>query len=239
MLRNCKIVVIAVLFAAVSRSSHAAADSAAQKDPHRPSCRSERCEKIKNFLRKHYCGEPIGNGPDDSCDLREVKKPVPSTRVVADYECVWSENTGISTCKQESTPTPDIRNIILGEMRRIGLPVRGEKEVHYTVMDSTSGWSLMLGNYEHVSGSNVTVCQVIAARKDQKLHILRTLPLKTADADVPEVTRWSPLDVADVDGDGRVEAVLQGDEYENHWLEVIALEDGSFKTIFSGLGYFL
>jgi hypothetical protein len=42
-----------------------------------------------------------------------------------------------------------------------------------------------------------------------------------------------------VDGDGREEIVLAGDEYENHWLEVVSVRDGSCKTIFSGLGYYL
>jgi hypothetical protein len=32
---------------------------------------------------------------------------------------------------------------------------------------------------------------------------------------------------------------LEGDAYENHWLEVVRLRDGTAKTIFSGLGYYL
>jgi hypothetical protein len=33
--------------------------------------------------------------------------------------------------------------------------------------------------------------------------------------------------------------ILVGDAYEDHWLEVISVHDGSAKTIFSGLGYYL
>jgi len=47
------------------------------------------------------------------------------------------------------------------------------------------------------------------------------------------------VDLVDVDGDGRPELVLEGDAYEDHWLEVVRIEDGSVKTIFSGLGYSL
>ncbi len=37
----------------------------------------------------------------------------------------------------------------------------------------------------------------------------------------------------------RPELVLEGDAYEDHWLEVVRIGDGSVKTIFSGLGYSL
>jgi len=42
-----------------------------------------------------------------------------------------------------------------------------------------------------------------------------------------------------VDGDGHMELILEGDAYEDHWFEVVSVKDGSFKTIFSGLGYYL
>jgi len=236
MARNRRMLVATVLLFGICRFV-SAADATVQKDPHRPACTTARCEKIKNFLRQHYCGKPVGNGPDDSCDLRELKSPVSSTTITVDYECTWNDAT--SRCKQKKLPTPDVRRILLREMRQIGLPTNGEREVHYTVMESNSGWSLMMANYEHVAGSKVAICQVIAARRGHEFHLLRKLPLKTTDADVPEVTRWFPLDIADVDGDGSVEVVLEGDEYENHWLEVISLDDGSFQTVFSGLGYYL
>ena len=39
--------------------------------------------------------------------------------------------------------------------------------------------------------------------------------------------------------DGQVDVVLVGDAYEDHWLEVISVGNGTAKTIFSGLGYYL
>lgn len=65
------------------------------------------------------------------------------------------------------------------------------------------------------------------------------MPFQKTDADVPQVTTWFPVDIADVDGDGQAEIVLEGDAYEDHWLEVFDIQDDSFKTIFSGLGYYL
>jgi hypothetical protein len=38
---------------------------------------------------------------------------------------------------------------------------------------------------------------------------------------------------------GRLMSFLEGGAYEDHWLEVDSLEKGKFKTIFSGLGYYL
>jgi hypothetical protein len=56
---------------------------------------------------------------------------------------------------------------------------------------------------------------------------------------VPDVTNWTPLDLADTRGNGEVDVILVGDAYEDHWLEVVAVHDGVAKTIFSGLGYSL
>jgi hypothetical protein len=38
---------------------------------------------------------------------------------------------------------------------------------------------------------------------------------------------------------GQLEFILEGDAYENHWLEADGMKDGALKTIFSGLGYYL
>jgi len=65
------------------------------------------------------------------------------------------------------------------------------------------------------------------------------MPFQRTDADVPTITTWQMVDLVDVDGDERPELVLEGDAYEDHWLEVVRIEDGSVKTIFSGLGYSL
>jgi hypothetical protein len=69
--------------------------------------------------------------------------------------------------------------------------------------------------------------------------VLRKVPFQKTDADVPQVITWSLIDLADVDNDGQMEIVLQGDAYEDHWLEVVKFEPDSLKTIFSGLGYYL
>jgi hypothetical protein len=65
------------------------------------------------------------------------------------------------------------------------------------------------------------------------------VPFQKADAEKNTVTTWSPIDLADADGDGRIDVILEGDSYEDHWLEVDSLQNGSFHTIFSGLGYYL
>ncbi len=98
----------------------------------------------------------------------------------------------------------------------------------------------MAADYDHVSGDKLTLCKVIiVAGGGAKPRVLRKVPIQTTDADVPDVTAWVPVDIADADGDGHVEFILEGDAYEDHWLEVVAMQDGGFKTIFSGLGYYL
>ena len=57
--------------------------------------------------------------------------------------------------------------------------------------------------------------------------------------DVPALTQWSPIDLADVDGDGRTDVILQGDHYEDHWLEAVSVDQRFPRTLFSGLGYYL
>jgi hypothetical protein len=124
----------------------------------------------------------------------------------------------------------------------LGLPAQGGNQTHFAVWESASpGWTLAEANYSQVAGESFTTCQVIVLiDRNTQLHVLRKLPCQKTDADVPTVTTWSLVDVADVDADGRPEVVLEGDAYEDHWLEVVSVEnDFSFKTIFSGLGYYL
>jgi hypothetical protein len=84
------------------------------------------------------------------------------------------------------------------------------------------------------------LCEVIAIiDRSSHLHVLRKVPFQKTAAVKPEVTTWSPIDLADVDGDGNVDVILEGDAYEDHWLEVETVQDGSSHTIFSGLGYYL
>jgi hypothetical protein len=214
----------------------------AEKDPHRPPCTSARCRKIKSFLKAHYCGaSPFGNGPDDGCDTRVPKKLSTGIKATADFECKWDENSGTARCQQHGQPSSEIRSILLREMRRLGLPKQAEVELHFLVWEPSSNpWTLAAAYYEHVSGTDLTLCQLIAViSQNGRVQVLRKVPFQKTDAEVPEVTRWSPIDIADVDDDGRMEIILEGDAYENHWYEVDGLRDGSFKMIFSGLGYYL
>lgn len=213
-----------------------------EKDPHRPPCTSDQCRKIKSFLKSHYCGEsPFGNGPDDGCDTRLPKKLSAGIKATADFDCKWDESSGTAKCQQHGEPSPEVRSILLREMRQIGLPQQAEAELHFVIWEpSSDGWSLAAAYYEHVSGSDLTLCQAITViDQNGRVQVLRKVPFQRTDADVPEVTRWSPIDMADVDGDGRMEVILEGDAYENHWYEVLGMRDGSFKMIFSGRGYYL
>lgn len=99
----------------------------------------------------------------------------------------------------------------------------------------------MQGVYDHLNGLELTFCEVIvAADATEGIHVLRRVRLRKAEnVDVVDFTTWSPVDIADTDGDGQLDIVLEGDAYEDHWFEVVTIEDGSFKTIFSGLGYYL
>ena len=213
-----------------------------EKDPHRPPCNSVPCRKIKSFLKAHYCGaSPFANGPDDGCDTRVPKKLSAGIKVIADFGCEWDELHENAKCEQRGQPSSETRSILLREMQRLGLPKQAESELNFLVWQPGSDpWILAAAYYEHANGADLMLCQLIAVI-DQKgrVQILRKVPFQKTDSDVPKVTRWSPIDIADVDGDGRMEIVLQGDAYEDHWYEVDGLRDGSFKMIFSGLGYYL
>ena len=212
----------------------------AEKDPHRPACTSPRCGKIKSFLKAHYCGEsPSGNGPDDGCEIRRPEKLGTDIKVTADIDCDWIE--GVSKCQQHGQPSSEFRSILIGELRRLGLPAKATGQIYFTVWESAaSGWSLAEARYDHVAGSDLTLCQVIVIIDQRShAHVMRKVRFQKTDADKPTVTTWSPIDLADVDGDGHIEVILEGDAYEDHWLEVDSVQDASSSTIFSGLGYYL
>ena len=121
------------------------------------------------------------------------------------------------------------------------MPAKAPGETYFTVWESDrAGWSLAQAYYSHRIGSDLELCEVVAV-VDQNAHVtvLRKLPLKKTDVDVPGVTEWTPLDLADTRGTGQLDVILVGDAYENHWLEVISVHNGSARTIFSGLGYYL
>ncbi len=212
----------------------------AEKDPHRPVCTSASCRKIKSFLKTHYCGEsPYGNGPDDGCLIRPPKKLGGGYSVTADFHCEWSEQK--PQCDQHGQPPSEIRSILISEMRKLGLPAEDEKQTYFVVwQSSSSGWSLAEAYSLHVVGDDMLLCQVILlVDRSSRLVVLRKVPFQKTDVDVPNVTTWSLVDVADVIGAGQVDVVFKADAYENHWFEVDRVQGESFHTIFSGLGYFL
>jgi hypothetical protein len=126
-------------------------------------------------------------------------------------------------------------------MRKLGLPFSDERQVYFTIWQPVSSdWALAEAYYQHSAGTDLTICQVVATiDQSSQVRVLRKVRFRKTDADKPAVTTWSPVDLADVDGDGHVEIILEGDAYEDHWLEVDCVKDGSPHTIFSGLGYYL
>jgi hypothetical protein len=211
-------------------------------DPHRPSCTSAPCKKIESFLKANFCGaSPFGNGPQNGCDTRSAKQLVTGVNVIAAFDCEWSVTDGRPKCRQRSAPPPAIRSILVREMRRLGLPARAEKEIYFTAWQPSSAkWFLAAADYGQTNGSNLNLCQVIiVVDREGHVQVLRKVRFQKTDADVSTVTTWFPLGMADVDGDGQLEIILGGDAYENHWLEVDKTQNGSFRTVFSGLGYYL
>ena len=211
-------------------------------DPHRPPCKDARCKKIEAFLETHYCGEsPAGEGPDDGCDVELPATPASGVKVTADFECDWNEVTHENECEQHGQPSSVVRDILARELRWLGLPAKEKGQSYFTVLESaSSAWSLAGVYYSHSVGDDIELCQaVVAVDKGSHAHVLRKVSLQKTNAEVPTTTGWSPIDIADVDGDGEVEFILRGDAYEDHWLEVVRLKEGAPETIFSGLGYYL
>jgi len=211
-----------------------------ENDPHRPACTSPRCKKIKTFLKAHYCGaSPAGNGPDDGCEIKYSAEPGTGVEVRADFTCDWNTTENVAECEQHRQPSLAVRNNLLPELRKIGLPERATNGLYYRVWESPLfDWSVVEAYYSHSIGSDIELCQLIAlVDKGSNILVLRKQPFQKTDADVPAVTQWSLIDLVDVDG--QVDVILEGDAYEDHWLEVVSMHDGDPETIFSGLGYYL
>lgn len=212
------------------------------KDPHRPPCTSASCKKIESFVKAHFCGaSPFGNGPENSCDTRYSKQLLTGVNVLAAFDCETNETDGRPKCRQRSQPSPAIRSILVREMRRLGLPAKAEKEIYFTVWQPPSTkWFLAAADYGEANGSQLALCQVIVVvDPGGRVQTVRKVRFQKTDADVPTVTTWFPMGIADVDGDGQLEIILEGDAYEDHWLEVDKMQGGMFRKVFSGLGYYL
>lgn len=212
------------------------------KDPHRPVCTSAGCQKVESFLKANFCGaSPFGNGPQNGCDTRSAKQLLTGVNVKAAFDCEWSVTDGRPKCRQRSEPPPDIRSILLREMRRLGLPAKAEKDIYFTAWQPASAkWLLAAADYGQANGSDLAVCQVIlVVGPDGHIQTLRKVQFQKTNADKPTVTTWFPMGIADVDGDGQLEIIMEGDAYQDHWFEVDKLQNGSFRKIYSGLGYYL
>lgn len=213
-----------------------------EKDPHRPACTSAPCQRVESFLKANFCGaSPFGKGPRNGCDTRSAKQLVSGVNVIAAFDCQWSVTDGRPKCRQRSEPPPAIRSLLLREMRRLGLPVRAEKDIYLTVWQPSSAkWLLAAADYGQANGSDLALCQVIVVvGPGGRVQVLRKVQFQKTKADAPTVTTWFPMGIADVDGDGQLEIILEGDAHEDHWLEVDQMQGGSFRKIFSGLGYYL
>ncbi len=214
----------------------------AEKDTHRPTCISDRCRKIKSFLKRNYCGEsPFGNGPDDGCEITRIEKPQAHVNVLADYKCEWNATEHAAHCEQYGQLSPAVRETLIDELHHLGLPAEAEGHVYYTVWRlANANWSLAVAYYSHAIGDELELCEVITLI-DDKSHaiVLRKLSFQKTDVDVPQVTQWAPVDIADAEGNGHDDVILEGNAYENHWFEVVRVHNGIMSTIFSGLGYYL
>jgi hypothetical protein len=213
-----------------------------EKDPHRPACTSAPCQSVESFLKANFCGaSPFGKGPRNGCDTRAAKQLVIGVKVSAAFDCEWSVTDGRPKCRQRSEPSPAIRSLLLKEMRQLGLPTGSEKDTYFTVWQpSSEKWFLAAADYGQAHGSDLALCQVIlVVGPDGHIQTLRKVQFQKTNADKPTVTTWFPMGIADVDGDGQLEIIVEGDAYQDHWFEVDKMQGGSFRKIYSGLGYYL
>jgi hypothetical protein len=128
------------------------------------------------------------------------------------------------------------------QLAAIGAPATAQRGIYYSIYQPSSApWQLVDATYLRYKGDILTECQVLAViGPDSVPHVLHKVSCAKNDVDKPVFTEWNLVDVADADGDGRVEIILEADAYEDHWLEVIRVgDDLKLETIFSGLGYWL
>jgi hypothetical protein len=213
-----------------------------EKDAHRLACTSDPCQKAESFVKAHFCGtSPFGSGPKNGCDTRYAKQLVTGINITAAFDCQIDVTDGRPKCRQRSQPSPEARSLLLREMRRLGLPAKAEKDIYFTVWQpSSTRWFLAAADYGQANSGQLALCQVIVVvGPGGRVQPLRKVQFQKTNADRPAVTTWFPMGIADVDGDGQLEIILEGDAYEDHWLEVDKMQGGTFRKIFSGLGYYL
>jgi hypothetical protein len=193
-------------------------------------------------VKAHYCGEsPYGEGPDDGCAIVYPKGSKTGVEVIAHFACEW--RAGQRTCRQYGQLASETRSVVMGELRRSGLPGGKDKETYFNVWKSPStGWLIAEGYHQGAieKDDSMTLCQVILLMDPKSgTIVLRKLPFTKTDADMPRVTTWKVLGMADADNDGHSDIILEGDAYEDHWFEVDVIDHGAALKIFSGLGYYL
>jgi hypothetical protein len=211
-----------------------------REDSRRPACNDAQCKKIRSFLKVHYCGEsPFGNGPEESCRIIDPGKIDPSVDRIANYDSTREREGRVF--RQHGEAPSEIRKILIDELHKLGLPSEEDEYTYFTVWRSdSSGMYLAEAYHHHQEGYEITICKVILAiDNNSKVLILRKVPFQKVGVDGFFVTIWSLLDLVDVDGDGYPDVVFKADNYENHWLEVDSIRNGSAKKIYSGLGYYL
>lgn len=161
--------------------------------------------------------------------------------MLADYRCAWDEVKRTAKCRQDGEPSTLVRGILMAKLRGLGLPATAKDGTWFTVWKpSRSNWSLAAAYYSRQSGDDLWLCEVVAViDQNSRAIVIDKLPFQKTDIDTPDVTQWAPVDITDVEGTGYDDIVLEGDAYENHWLQVVRVHDGTVRTIFSGLGYYL
>lgn len=234
------LVVTIIPFAAFCTEINAQTDT----DPNRLPCTTVRCKAIESYVRAHYCGaSPARNGPDNGCELLPPKKQPAGVDVLARYHCTYNDQANQEHCVQLGQVPAELRRTLIAQLRNVGLPATATGGFAFTVWRYRSaGWIVADVSYSALAGSKVSLCQVIVrVDKDSHVLILRKCPLITmgADADTPDITEWTLVDVADIEHSGHPDIVLEGDAYEDHWFEVLSVHDGKCETLFSGLGYWL
>jgi hypothetical protein len=122
------------------------------------------------------------------------------------YDCAWDESKNEAKCEQRGQVTPELRNILVRQLEQLGVPAKAPGEINFTVWKpNRADWLLAQAHYSHRTGDDIELCEVVAV-VDQKARVtvFRKLPLTKTNLDVPDVTEWSLLDVADTRGDGKL-----------------------------------